>query len=142
MSVVEFESTYFFSVPKGLFFFIQSLLVYKFQGRQPFRTFKLNIFFFKQCSFNTFLHQQITRFEKQNLLKNVFLLNFICINIELQNNINRINANESTIPEKYRGQYNKIMNGRKIYNLQYYQFFIHGMILREQAWHVQSSVIL
>ena len=36
----------FFHVPKGLFFFfIKSLLVYTFQGRQPFRTFKLNIFF-------------------------------------------------------------------------------------------------
>ena len=42
---------------------------------------------------------QITRFEKQNLLKSVFLLNFICINTELQNNINLIYANESTIPE-------------------------------------------
>ena len=39
------KSTFFFSVPKSLFFFIKSLLVYKFQGRQPFRTFKLNIFF-------------------------------------------------------------------------------------------------
>ena len=46
ISVVVFESTYFFQCPKGsLFFFIKSLLVYKFQGRQPFRTFKLNICF-------------------------------------------------------------------------------------------------
>ena len=35
----------FFQCPKGSLFFIKSLLVYKFQGRQPFRTFKLNIFF-------------------------------------------------------------------------------------------------
>ena len=57
--------------------------------------FKLNIFFLKQRSF--FLHQQIIRFEKQNLLKSVFLLNFICINTELQNNINLIYVNEITI---------------------------------------------
>ena len=36
---------------------------------------------------------------KVKLTEKCFLLNFICINIELQNNINRINANESTIPE-------------------------------------------
>ena len=34
-----------FSVSQESLFFIKSLLVYKFQGRQPFRTFKLNIFF-------------------------------------------------------------------------------------------------
>ena len=35
-----------FSVSQWVsFFFIKSLRVYKFQGRQPFRTFKLNIFF-------------------------------------------------------------------------------------------------
>ena len=34
-----------FSVSQRVSFFIKSLLVYKFQGRQPFRTFKLNIFF-------------------------------------------------------------------------------------------------
>ena len=35
----------FFQCPKGSLFFIKSLLVYKFQGRQPFRMFRLNIFF-------------------------------------------------------------------------------------------------
>ena len=34
-----------FSVSQESLFFIKSLLVYKFQGRQPFRTFKLNICF-------------------------------------------------------------------------------------------------
>ena len=60
--------------------------------------FKTN--FFKQSSFNTFFfHQQITKFEKQNLLKSVFLLNFISLNTELQKNINLIHANKITIPE-------------------------------------------
>ena len=78
--------------------------MYKFQGRQLDKNYSecLNYYFFKQSSFNTwfFLQQQITRFEKQNLLKSVFLLNFISINTELQKiYINLIHANKITIPE-------------------------------------------
>ena len=52
--------------------------MYKFQGRQPYKLFRMfKLFFLNKAVLILFFHQQITRFEKQNLLKSVFLLNFI-----------------------------------------------------------------
>ena len=53
------------------------------------------------------MHQQITRSEKQNLLKSVLLWNFICINTELQNNINLINM-QMKLPYPTNTEENKI----------------------------------
>ena len=58
----------------------------------------LKLIFLNKAVLILFFHQQITRFEKQNLLKSVFLLNFISLNTELQKNINLIHANKITIP--------------------------------------------
>ena len=95
---------FFFQWPKGSLFFIKSLLVYKFQGRQldkkkSFQNVQIKYLFLNNAVLIFFGINKLTRFEKENLLKSVFLLNFIWINIELQNNINLIYANESTIPE-------------------------------------------
>ena len=74
--------------------------MYKFQGRQPYKLFRMfKLIFLNRAVLILFFHQQITRFEKQNLLKSVFLLNFISLNTELQKNINLIHANKITIPE-------------------------------------------
>ena len=48
--------------------------MYKFQGRQPYKLVRMfKLIFFNKAVLILFFHQQITRFEKQNLLKSVFL---------------------------------------------------------------------